>query len=63
MLRMKRSDILTGILLLFLLALLLAVFAIPQEMQNNYELPFLGVMMPIMGLIWIRARADAMRGN
>jgi hypothetical protein len=63
MLRMKRSDMLTGILLFFFLALLFAVFVIPQDTQHNYELPFLGVIMPIMGLIWIMARADAMRGN
>jgi peptidoglycan/LPS O-acetylase OafA/YrhL len=60
---MKRSDILTGILIFVFLALLVAVFVIPQETQHNYELPFFGVIMPIMGLIWIRARADAMRGK
>jgi hypothetical protein len=60
---MKRSDILTGILFFIFLALLITVFVIPQEMQNIYELPFLGVMMPIIGLVWIMARADAMRGN
>ena len=60
---MRRSDILTGILIFIFLALLVAVLIIPQETQNNYELLFLGVMMPVMGLIWVKARADAMRGN
>jgi hypothetical protein len=60
---MKRSDILTGILIFVLLVLLVGVFVIPQETQNNYELLLFGVMTPIMGLIWVKARADAMRGN
>ena len=63
MIRMKRSDILTGILIFIFLTLVVAVLVIPQGTQNNYELPFLGVMMPVMSLIWVKARADAMRGD
>ena len=63
MIRMKRSDILTGILIFIFLTLVVAVLVISQGTQNNHELPFLGVMMPVMGLIWVKARADAMRGN
>jgi hypothetical protein len=60
---MKRSDVLCGILLVMFVPLLIAAFAMPQETQINYELLLLGLMMPVMGSIWTKARVDAMRGN
>jgi len=49
MLCMKRSDVLYLILIIMAVALVIVVFTIPQEILDNYELIFLGVVLPFMG--------------
>jgi hypothetical protein len=60
---MKRSDVLYRVLFVMFAALLIAVFVIPQATLNHYELVFLGIIMPIMGWMWIQAYVDAEKGN
>ena len=60
---MKRSEILIRILIALFFALVIAVFVIPQDVLNDYELLFLWVLMPIIGVLWIRLLTDVTKGN
>ena len=60
---MKRSNILYKILIVLGVALAVIAFVIPQDVIDNYEMLFLGVVMPLMGWMWIQAYVDGMRGN
>ena len=60
---MKRSNILSGILLVIFLAVLLGGFLIPQKTLDEYEIYFLLFVVPLMGWMWLQTYIDASRGN
>jgi Na+-driven multidrug efflux pump len=60
--QLKQSDILYGILIVFFLGLVAAVFTLPQEVLDNNEIYFL-LVIAFMGFLWIRAYVNGMRGN
>jgi hypothetical protein len=60
---MKRSDTLYLALIIMVVALVIVVFTIPQEVLDSYELLFLGVVMPIMGGLWLLGYVEGMRPN
>ena len=60
---MKRSTILYGILVVMFVAVLISGFTVSQDVLDNYEVVFLWIVMPLMGLLWIRAYIDAAKGK
>jgi hypothetical protein len=60
---MKRSTILYGIMLAMVAALVLVVIVVPQAVLDYYEIYFMGIYMPIMGILWFRAYLDGIKGN
>lgn len=44
-------------------ALVLVVIAFPQAVLDDYEIYFLGIYMPIMGILWFRAYIDGVNGK
>ena len=60
---MKRSRILYLILLVIIMALIIASFVLPQEVKDYNEMLFLGVILPVMGWLWIQAYIDSTQGN
>ena len=63
MIYMKRSTILYWIILAMVAALVLVVIAVPQAVLDYYEIYFMLIYMPIMGLLWFRAYLDGIGGN
>ena len=60
--RLKRSDILYGILIAFFLGLIVAVFTLSQEVLDSYEIYFL-LVIAFMGFLWIQAYIEGIRGD
>jgi hypothetical protein len=60
---MKRSDILYRVLIAVIVLVVIAAFAIPQDVLDNNELLFLWVVLPVIGWLWIQAFVDGMKGN
>lgn len=60
---LKRSEILLFILIVMFIALVIASFVIPQEVKDNNEMLFLGIVLPIMGWLWLQAYIDATKGK
>jgi hypothetical protein len=61
--RMKRSDVLYGILFLMFLGLLIVGFTVPQPVLDENEIYFVLVIMPIMGILWFWAYLEGIKGN
>jgi hypothetical protein len=60
---MQRSTVLYGIMLAMVAALVLVVIAVPQAVLDDSEIYFLGIYMPIMGILWFRAYIDGVNGK
>jgi hypothetical protein len=60
---MRRSDILYRILIGMVVALVLVVITVPQTVLDDYEIYFMLIYMPIMGILWFRAYLDGIKGN
>ena len=61
--RMKRSNILYGILIVLAAGVVLVSFIFPQETLDSYELYFLWIVMPVLGWMWFQAYIDYTKGN
>ena len=44
-------------------ALVLVIIAVPQDVLDYYEIYFMLLYMPIMGILWFRAYLDGIKGN
>jgi hypothetical protein len=44
-------------------ALVLVVITVPQTVLDDYEIYFMLIYMPIMGILWFRAYLDGIKGN
>ena len=60
--RVRRSDVLYGILFLMVLALVIVGFTVPQPVLDENEIYFLLIVMPIMGILWFWAYLEGMKG-
>ena len=48
---------------LFVHTVLMAGFLVPQKTLDDYEIVFLGVILPLKGRMWFQTYIDASRGN
>jgi hypothetical protein len=63
MTRMKRSDILYGVLFVMFIALLIIGFTVPQPVLDQNEIYFFLIVLPIMAFLWFRAFLEGKSGN
>lgn len=43
--------------------LLIAGFTVPQDVLDYYEIYFMLIYMPVMGILWFRAYLDGIKAN
>ena len=60
---MRRSDMLLRILTVVFVLVMIVSIAIPQDIRDNYEIIFLGIVLPIMGWLWIQMYVNYTKGN
>jgi hypothetical protein len=60
---MKHSTILYWIILAMIAALVLVVIAVPQPVLDYYEIYFMLIYVPLLGILWFRAYLDGIKGN